>query len=236
MSTVSNKKISIIIPIFNQADKIENCLKSIYNQSYNNYEVIMINDGSTDGVELKIENLPFRFKSFKFFSQKNQGANVARNCGFKEASGDYLLFCDADITMESGMLESMITVLEMNSQISYVYSSFYWGNKLFRLFEFDSDKLKKMPFIHTTSLIRKEKFPGFNIQLKRLQDWDLWLTMLEQGSVGAWIDKPLFRVETGGTMSNWLPSFAYKLFPFLPSVKKYNRAVETIKEKHCLNK
>ena len=56
--------------------------------------------------------------------------------------------------------------------------------------------------------------------------------MLEQKHTGIWIDKILFKVTTGGTMSSWLPSFSYKLFPFLPKVRKYKKAVNIIKKKH----
>jgi hypothetical protein len=86
------------------------------------------------------------------------------------------------------------------------------------------------------SLIRRSDFPetGWDESIKKLQDWDLWLTMLEQGHVGLWINKILFRVTPGGTISSWLPAAAYKLLPFLPAVKKYKAAVKIVKAKHGL--
>ena len=91
--------------------------------------------------------------------------------------------------------------------------------------------------MHSASFIRREHFSsvGWDESIKKLQDWDLWLTMLEQGHTGIWIGQILFKAQTGGTMSSWLPSFAYKLFPFLPSVKKYKKAVKIIKKKHGLS-
>ena len=130
------------------------------------------------------------------------------------------------------MLEVMLSTLEKNPQASYAYSSFKYGFKIFKLWPFDAEKLKKIPYIHTTSLIRREFFPGWDENIKRLQDWDLWLTMLEQGRAGVWINKILFKARGGGTISSWLPSFAYKLFPFLESVKKYKAAEEIIRKKH----
>lgn len=232
MPTVNNKKISIIIPLYNQADKIINCLNSIKNQTLQSYEVIVVNDGSTDHPEENIKKLSL--SNMQIINQENQGSNPARNKGFKESVGEYLLFCDADIVLKPCMLENMASILEKNHNISYVYSSFYWGSKLFKLFEFSSAKLKQMPFIHTTSLIRRGDFPGFDNNIKRLQDWDLWLTMLSKNKTGQWISDPLFHVETGGTISTWMPKIFYKLFPFLPQVKKYNQAVQTIKKKHNL--
>ena len=100
-----------------------------------------------------------------------------------------------------------------------------------------------MPYIHTTSLIRAEHFPasGWDEHITRLQDWDLWLTILEQGHTGVWIPEVLFRIiNTRGTMSRWIPSFLQK-WPFKhltrssESFTRYNEAVARIKEKHELN-
>jgi glycosyltransferase involved in cell wall biosynthesis len=234
--------ISIIIPVYNQADKLLSCLESILGQSYQDYEIVVVNDGSTDNVCERIKNYAcpersrreLQIKNFKFISQENKGANSARNRGAREARGEYLLFCDADIEMEPEMLEIMLKTLENNPKVSFAYASFKYGLKTFKLGPYSAEKLKQMPYIHSTSLIRKEHFPGWDENIKRLQDWDLWLTMLERGHTGIWIDKVLFKVKTGGTISSWLPSFAYKLMPFLPSVKKYKKAVKIIKEKHKL--
>ncbi len=225
--------ISIIIPVFNQAKKLDNCLKSIKNQIYNNYQIIIVNDGSTDNIgEIVKKHLDYFNFRLKIIDQKNQGSNNARNRGAKSAQGEFLLFCDADIELYPKMLEKMHQALETNHNASYAYCSFFWGNKKFGLNSFDPDKLKQMPYIHTTSLIRREHFPYFDTSIKRFQDWDLWLTMLEQGRSGVWVNEFLFKVATGGTISNWLPSFFYKFFPFLPSVKKYHESVQIIKEKH----
>lgn len=225
--------ISIVIPVYNQADKIGKCLNSLAKQTYRDYEIIVVNDGSTDDLETVLQTYK-QTLSLKIINQANQGANVARNRGAKEATGDYLLFCDADLMLQPTMLEKMFNTLQQHPEISYVYSSFKFGAKTFRLFPFDEARLKQMPYIHTTSLMRAKDFPGFDEKLKKFQDWDLWLTMLEQGKRGLWLDEILFQAIGGGTMSNWLPSFAYKLMPRLKSVKKYNEAMEIIKTKHRL--
>jgi hypothetical protein len=148
-----------------------------------------------------------------------------------------LFFCDADAVLKPRALEKMLYTLESNPTASYCYSSFLWGRKTFKLWPFDPEKLKEMPYIHSMSLIRREHFPesGWDESIKKLQDWDLWLTMLENGYYGVYIDEVLFKVKPGGTISSWLPAFAYKYFKFLPAVKKYNRAVKIIKEKHNLS-
>ncbi|MBU4455557.1 glycosyltransferase family 2 protein [Patescibacteria group bacterium] len=235
--------ISIIIPIYNQADKIGKCLDSILNQTYKNFEIIIVNDGSTDNIEKVLKNYKSKFSAqggpasgWQIFSQKNKGAPAARNRGYGEASGEYLFFCDADAVLKPEALKTMLNALKQHQEASYAFSSFLWGRKLFKLGPFDAEKLKKAPYIHTMSLIRREHFPasGWDESIKKLQDWDLWLTMLEQRRSGVWIDKVLFKVQTGGTISSWLPSFAYKFMPFLPNVKKYKKAMEIIKKKHNL--
>ncbi|MBA3047576.1 glycosyltransferase [Patescibacteria group bacterium] len=230
--------ISIIIPVYNQAEKLKQCLESIKNQAYDNYEIIIINDRSTDKLSriIELSKKEFGYKIEWLHNYRNHGAPYTRNKGFRKSKGEYLLFCDADAELTPNALELMLKTLNENPNTSYAYSSFLWGKKLFKLEQFSAKKLKQMPYIHTMSLIKREDFPGngWDESTKKLQDWDLWLTMLEQGHVGVWIDKILFKVQTGGTISSWLPSFAYKIFPFLPSVKKYKKAVEVIKKKHRL--
>lgn len=227
--------ISIIIPVYNQATKLARCLESIKQQNYENYEVIVVDDGSIDNVEDVIGKYKGVF-GYKFSAtrQENRGSNAARNTGFRKAQGEYLLFCDADIVMKFYFLRMMREALRHYPDASYAYSSFKWGWKKFKLFPFDADKLKQMPYIHTTSLIRREHFPGFDENIKRLQDWDLWLTMLEQRHTGIFVNRTLFFVHTGGAISSWMPSAAYKYLPFLPQVIKYKKAVKKIKEKHHL--
>ncbi|MEA3463634.1 MAG: glycosyltransferase family A protein [Patescibacteria group bacterium] len=228
--------ISIIIPVYNQAKKLSQCLDSILRQTYSNYEIIIVNDGSTDNIEKVMQQQITTFgNKLSIIGQGNKGAPSARNKGFSKSQGEYILFCDADAILKPQALEVMFKTLQGNPKASYAYSSFLWGRKLFRLWPFNAKKLKTMPYIHSTSLIRREHFPAvsWDESIKKLQDWDLWLTMLEQGHIGIWINQVLFTISGGGyTMSSWLPSFTYKLLPFLPSVKKYNKAVEIIKEKH----
>lgn len=234
-----NPKISIIIPTYQHAEELSKCLDSILAQAFHDFEVIAVNDGSTDNTGEILEKYVSSFKiqvlRFKFINQKNQGANPARNRGAQEAKGEYLLFCDADVVMDPVMLEKMVNALRNNPDKNYVYCSFKFGWKTFRLWPFDAEKLKKMNYIHTTSLLRRVDFPGFDEKIKRLQDWDLWLTLLEHGKEGFWIPEILFQVAPRKSgMSQWLPSFIYKFFPFLPQVKKYQEAERTIKNKHNL--
>ncbi len=230
---MSNPSISLIIPCYNVAAKIGRCLDSIFKQSFKDFEVIIINDGSADDLEAALA--PYRDK-IKYFRQENKGAPAARNFGFGQSRGEYVFLCDADVIMRPDMLEKMHQALIDNPQAAYAYSSFRFGWKKFRLWPFDAERLKKMPYICMNSLIRRECFPGMDESLKKFQDWDLWLTIWEKyGRGGVWIDEVLFKAITGGTMSSWLPSFAYRL-PFFKSrpKDKYIAAEQIIKNKHKL--
>ncbi len=229
--------ISIIIPIHNQSDKFGVCLDSIIKQTEKSWELIVVDDGSTDDLNSvinKYKNL-IGENRFHFFSKQNEGSNPTRNYGFARSQGDLVIFLDADVIMKETMLAEMKEALETHPQASFAFSSFFYGRKLFKLFEYDEQRLKTMPYIHTSSLIRRNDFPGFDPAIKRLQDWDLWLTMLEQGHHGTWINKPLYTTQLGGGhFSQWLPKITYKIFPFLASVRKYRAAVAVIKSKHKL--
>jgi glycosyltransferase involved in cell wall biosynthesis len=242
---MSTLKISIVIPTYNAAKTINNTLDSILNQTYKNFEIIIVNDGSTDETVKLLNSYITKLseddrRKIKIINQENQGSNPTRNRGAAEAKGEYLLFCDSDLTMKPDMLEKMLDALKINPAKSFAYSSFKLGWKLFQLWPYTAERLRQMPYIHTTSLIRREFFPGFDNQIKRLQDWDLWLTMLEQGHEGVYIPEILFKLEPSRLgISQWLPKIIYKI-PWqklgleIKSVKKYEEAVKIIKEKHHL--
>ena len=225
-----NLRISIVIPVYNGGRTLDDCLVSIFNQTIKRLQIIVVNDGSTDNTK-EILN---KYKSrLTIINQPNKGSNIARNTGAKISQNHFIIFCDADIVMKPNMMEKMYKTLTTTPEASYVYSSFSFGKKLFKLWPFSKKRLRQMPYIHTTSLIRQEHFPGFDKKLKRFQDWDLWLTMLKRGYVGKFIPEVLFTVKSGGTMSSWLPKFLYKI-PFLPKVIKYKKAEKIIKTKHNL--
>ncbi len=231
--------ISVIIPIFNQANKLKKTLESLKNQSISDFEVILVNDGSSDNPEQvfiefsKIANIN---SGLLYFSQENKGAPSARNFGFSQSKGDFIIFCDADAILNPDALEKLLDSLKFNPEASFSYSAFKWGRKTFKPGQFSFDKLKKEPYIHTMSLIRREVFINFkwDESIKKFQDWDLYLSMAKADHFGVYIDEILFTIIPGGHISYWLPAFAYKYLPWLKAVKKYNKAKEIILKKHDL--
>ncbi|RAP51827.1 MAG: hypothetical protein BZ133_02265 [Methanosphaera sp. SHI613] len=111
---MSEFKISIIIPVYNKERFLDKCLQSILAQSFNDYEVICVDDGSTD-LSLSILNEYAKDNSnFKVFSKENEGPGSARNYGLKKATGEYILFLDADDWIESDTLDKLYTTAKNN--------------------------------------------------------------------------------------------------------------------------
>lgn len=223
--------ISVVIPLYNKRKTIVKTINSILVQTHKDLEIVVVDDGSNDGGAEEAEKFGSKIKLIKGLG--HFGANWARNYGAHLAQGDYLFFCDADIILKKDALKKMIAALEKNKNAAYAYSSFKRGWKKMRSRPFDAEQLKKCNYISTMSLIRRADFAGFDENLKKFQDWDLWLTMLEQGKVGIFTNEVLFYAKPDKGISRWLPKIFYKI-PWLQEVKKYNEAREIIIKKHNL--
>lgn len=113
-------KFSIIIPVYNTEKYIERCVKSVLTQTYDNYEIIIINDGSTDkSIEIlsKFENN----NQIKIINQDNNGVSSARNLGIKKSTGDYILFLDSDDFYEKELLETLKNTITNEDIIKFGY-------------------------------------------------------------------------------------------------------------------
>jgi glycosyltransferase involved in cell wall biosynthesis len=113
---------SIIIPLYNKEIFIENTLKSVFLQTFNNFEVIIVNDGSTDKSEEII--LKFEDKRIKYFYQKNQGASETRNLGIEKSTSNYIAFLDADDLWLPNHLETLKNLIESYPNAG-IYASRY---------------------------------------------------------------------------------------------------------------
>ena len=117
--TKNNPLVSVIVPVYNAAKFLPTCLNSIINQTYQNLEVIIINDGSTDNSPDIIEQYNEKDNRIKAFTQKNQGLSGARNTGLSKATGDYVTFVDSDDKIEPTMIEKLLSALnEAESDIA----------------------------------------------------------------------------------------------------------------------
>lgn len=104
-------KVSIIVPIYNMENKIEICVKSILSQTYQDIEVILVDDGSEDNSFSQCNNLMKMDKRVKVFRTENRGSGPARNYGIKQASGKYIYFPDADDYIEEYAIEILVAAM-----------------------------------------------------------------------------------------------------------------------------
>ena len=122
--------VSIVIPCFNGEKFINRCFNSILNQSYNNIEVILVNDGSVDKSEeiIKLERLKFKEKNikFKYIYQQNKGAGGAINSGLKYFTGEYLTLLDIDDYLMPNSIEEKVRFLEDNKEYDIVRTNGYY--------------------------------------------------------------------------------------------------------------
>lgn len=230
--------VGVVIPCFNHARELERTLQALADQTLSPSEVVVVDNGSDDDpasvVARFADRLPVRCIRFA----ERQGAPAARNRGAHEISSPFILFLDADTALEPSALAVMAQALEEHPEVSFAYSDFYWGWKRFYGRAWDQAALRQMNWIHTTSLIRRSDVIPFDESLKKFQDWDMWLTMAEQGKMGVWIPKPLFRViQRSGGMSRWLPAFVHRMswpiFGWMPTeIRKYREAEKIIRLKH----
>ena len=108
-------KITIIVPIFNSANYLISCLDSIISQTYQNLEIILVNDGSTDSSPQIIQDYHHKDSRIKIINQKNQGLSGARNSGLKHTTGDYVTFVDSDDQINPKMIQAMLDALQQSS-------------------------------------------------------------------------------------------------------------------------
>ena len=104
--------ISVIVPVYNTVNFIDACLTSIINQSYRNIEIIVVDDGSTDGAGKKCDDFAVIDKRIKVFHIINGGVSKARNYALERASGDYIYFCDSDDLLYEDCLETLVKSMD----------------------------------------------------------------------------------------------------------------------------
>lgn len=138
---------------------------------------------------------------FVLVSDGGGDGNSKRNIGAYAATQDYLMFVDDDCILRPGCIARMLEeIFRYSEQVDFVYSDYrlfsddngFPKGELKQPGSFSVDALHGGNYIHTMSLIRRASFPGFDPEIKRLQDWDLWLTMTSRGSKGAYIRECLF--------------------------------------------
>ena len=151
--------ISVIVPVYNVETYLEECLDSIQNQTYTNLEVLLVNDGSTDGSQAICERYCQADKRFRLMNQTNQGQSVARNTGVTASRGEFIAFVDSDDIILPNYLETLMHY--MSDDVDIVESQFIVHKKKFLaeksqdtkiLFEGNSEEAVKVVPNHLLSV------------------------------------------------------------------------------------
>lgn len=180
-------KVSVVIPCYNQGQYIDEAVESVLSQTFQDYEIIIVNDGSTDDFTneiLKNYNKP----KTTVIHTKNQGLSAARNNGIRSSNGEYILPLDADDKIGSDFIQKTIQIIQNDIDIKAVSS-------YVQLFgDFDTKPTPQggtiKDFLHynnttATSLYRKKDYlsiGGYDESYKSgYEDWDFWLRLLKGG-------------------------------------------------------
>lgn len=179
---------SVIIPCYNQGAFIKEAVDSVLAQTFQDFEIIIVNDGSSDVETNEILSSFTSPKTTVLSLSENQGPSVARNTAIKAAKGKYILPLDADDKIAPTYLEKAFNVLEQNTSVGIVYckadlfgnESGQWDLKPYSLKQILNDNC-----IFVSACFRKsdwERVGGFNKNMiHSLEDWDFWLSLIEKG-------------------------------------------------------
>ena len=111
---MKNRKVSVIVPVYNVEEYVGKCIGSIINQTYTNLEILINNDGSTDSSYEICKSYAEKDNRIRLFSQENKGLSVARNAMIEKVTGDYILFVDSDDWIFPEHVERLVSLLEDN--------------------------------------------------------------------------------------------------------------------------
>lgn len=203
-------KISVIMGIYNCEKYLEEAINSIVNQTYNNWELIMCDDGSTDNTVLIAEKCKRKFHQNKIVllkNKENMGLNYTLNKCLKIAEGEYIARQDGDDISIPSRFEKEINFLENHTDYSFVSSNMIyfdengeWGKSNLIQAPLKKDFALGTPFCHAPSMIRKEvieQVGGYTIDKKllRVEDYDLWFKLYAKGYKGYNISEALYKMR-----------------------------------------
>ena len=200
--------VSIIVPCYNYGNYLKRAVTSIINQTFSNWELIIVNDGSTDNTSEIAKALINKYSNLNItlIEQKNSGQPaISRNNGIKKAKGKYILCLDADDMIAPTMLEECLRIAEGGHPLVYTAFEVY-EKKNFQLkyidqsIDYDFDILKYINFIPTASMFLKKAWKvvgGYRTNVVGYEDWDFWITLGAKGYHGTRVAKPLFKYFKG---------------------------------------
>ena len=191
--------VSVIIPCYEQAEFLDEALQSVLEQTYDNWECIIIDDGSPDNTEEVSLLWTSRDNRFRYFRQKNLGVSSARNNGIIRAKGEFILPLDADDKISSSYLKRAIEAFMEDPGIKLVYGraeKFGKGNGYWNLKSFSLENLARFNMIYCSALYKKSDWKdvgGYDEKMiDGIEDWDFWISLLKGGGKVRYLDELVF--------------------------------------------
>jgi glycosyltransferase involved in cell wall biosynthesis len=192
------KIVSIIVPCYNDGAYLHDAINSVLKCDESLYELIIVNDGSTDELTLNILK-QYEDKSFVIIHQKNSGLSAARNAGIRHSTGKYILPLDSDNKVRPEYLTEAVKVFEKESSVSVVYGKpqfFGSDDRVPLVGNFNLQKLMLGNYIDACAVYRKnawESVKGYDELMRSgLEDWEFWLHLAFTGHRFYFIDQVLF--------------------------------------------
>lgn len=196
--------VSVIIPAYNASKTIVSCIKSVVNQTYKHYEIIVVDDGSKDDTVVLINNYVEQnnIANLIVITQKNSGPSTARNRGIQLAKGDFIAFLDSDDEWLPTKLYDQVKLFISNPWLKMSGTNYLIGDQNVSLGEKVNEAISfnqllyKNYFITSTVMCRREVFSqlNFNVNQKYSEDYRLWLEILALGEPAILLNKPLTRM------------------------------------------
>jgi glycosyltransferase involved in cell wall biosynthesis len=201
--------ISVIIPVHNRPEKVAHAINAVLAQTYQDFELIVVDDGSTDQTFATLQQIRVRHPHIKLLQQKNRGVAAARNAGVKISKGEWLAFLDSDDSWEPSKLQAQIDFLKKHPKFQVVQTRERWIRNGERVNPHQKHQMQSGHIFEpslelclispSAVLIAKNLFEdlgGFDESFPACEDYELWLRLTAQHPVGL-IDEA-FTIHTGG--------------------------------------
>lgn len=215
MNHTQEQKISVVIPCYNHGRFLTEAVTSVVNQTYKNWECIIVNDGSNDNTSQIANDLIkiYDKQNISLIEKTNSGVIDSRNIGVEKSQGNFILFLDADDKIHPNFLKETLTVLIENPEVGFVYVDVqYFGYKteIVQYSDFNPQQFLYSNQATVTSLFRKKIYTivgGFKKEMEfAWEDWEFWISVYESGWQGYHLAKPYlyYRQHQTGSRQNRL--------------------------------
>lgn len=235
-------KVSIVVPCYNQSQYLDEALQSVLEQTYTNWECIIVNDGSLDNTDAIAKDWVKKDNRFHYFFQKNSGLSSSRNLGIQQATGEFILPLDADDKISNHYVALALAAFQEDAFLKVVYcqaEKFGNENGLWKLRPFSIHDLCLFNMIFCSAFFRKKDWESVGGYDEKMiygwEDWEFWIAILKKGGSVKCLDHLGFYYRTrDNSMAKQLDSVKMKTLAEYMSVKHADFYVNQLGSFHYL--